>query len=152
MSELYCSCKELTGANLFEGCPVHGTGAFATQPTVAELRARIAELEDERRALVHGGADLRIKQLESALNDWDTKGAELMGRITKLEADKRRLDWLEKVGFSTWHQGGVERDYRVHAWRYHVAEKWSWTAQYISSEYDNARAAIDAAMEAEAQP
>ena len=76
-------------------------------------------------------------------DNYDDHGAEL----AELRRDKDRLDWLEKIGFSTIMRANVEKESGVHCWRdQHGAHEWGWTAHWISSEFKNARAAIDAAM------
>lgn len=72
---------------------------------------------------------------------------EAANRIETLEADAKRLNWLERMGFSTHRNSrreGPIGDPGVHAWR--DSEQWGWTAAWISSEFDSCREAIDAAM------
>ena len=78
--------------------------------------------------------------------------AAMLARLEELEKDAARLDWLERVGFSTTHQAGEDgRDYGVHSWLHgNPSHRWRWTARYISSEIPTARLAIDAAMAREA--
>lgn len=59
--------------------------------------------------------------------------------------DTARLDWLEKVGFTTRNTEGRERVMNVHSWASDDGS-WKWSAHYIGSEFPTARAAIDAAL------
>jgi hypothetical protein len=61
----------------------------------------------------------------------------------KQQLEDERLDWLESQGFSTRGPGLAN----VHSWREDPDDKWRWTAHYVSSEFTDARSAIDAAIE-----
>lgn len=67
---------------------------------------------------------------------WRTKAEEW-------RRDAERMDWLERVGFSTQNPQTGERTMNVHC--YGPVNGRKWTAHYISSQFETARAAIDAA-------
>ena len=79
-----------------------------------------------------------ITQLESECN-------RLRERVKELEADKRRLDWLESVGFAT-IPATFDRPPDVHSWRIGNRSKWKWVARGIDSNFTTVRDAIDAAL------
>lgn len=76
--------------------------------------------------------------------------AQLEARVEELEADRKRLDWLERIGFSTvrnYRGTGADSDPGIHSWR--EGKRWRWTAAWISSAFSDVRAAIDVAMAGE---
>lgn len=86
-------------------------------------------------------------------NTWpDTAKLELwlMERRDVINADARRLDWLEKKGLSTYPHLIAENESGVNRWADRDG-KLIWTARRVSSNLPNLRAAIDAAMEYEAE-
>lgn len=86
-------------------------------------------------------SDNDMAALTAVLTELDAYAME----IAELRKDKARLDWLERVGFACSNSGTIDAP-RVHCWG--GCSPLRWTATYISSEFTNARAAIDAAMEA----
>jgi hypothetical protein len=69
-----------------------------------------------------------------------------------LDLESKRLDWLERIEFSTTsrgNDGGPESDPGVHAWHDIDSGSPRWTARWISCEFRTMRDAIDAAMKGE---
>jgi hypothetical protein len=94
------------------------------------------------------GRDASISMAETAIQSPTVQ--QVRDEIEELRADRARLDWLERKGFSTSQDGKADRDYGVHCWKHrlgHADEEpdWKWTARWISSSFTDARAAIDAA-------
>lgn len=92
------------------------------------------------------------ERLCAEMERWKVAYSDAYTENTELRKDKARLDWLEKIGFSTVRIGGngPADAPGVHSWREFLPGTnnflWRWTAHWIGSEYRTAREAIDAAM------
>jgi len=128
--------------------------------TIAQLEAEVERLREEIRqweesdaaAPVLAAAMARLLDPVLLTNPVDVPEIDcLSAEVEALRADKARLDWLEKIGFSTGHADDPARP-GVHCWKYQASDisfmEWRWTAHYIGSEFKSAREAIDAAMAA----
>jgi hypothetical protein len=104
----------------------------------------MAEMTDERRSIEIDDNDLPLAMVIGRLKRDLVAARE---RIAELEKDRDRLDWLERKGVAT-RDSSTPEDPGIHCWRDRQDVDWKWTAHYISSEYNSAREAIDAAIAA----
>lgn len=109
---------------------------------LTEASRQLAEKESEYVAVLSDRNTLMI--------DYQNRGLEIAELRVKLEAETKRLNWLERLGFSTNRNNrgsGPKDDPGIFCWiEGHVK---SWTACWIRSDFKTMRAAIDAAIAGE---